>query len=162
MRALLGNILLALVWVLVTGDFTLANLALGMGVGFAGLWLLGDVVGVHRYAHRVGAALCLAALFAWELVRASARVAHDVVTPRLRAQPAIIAVPLEACSDLEVLMLTSLVTLTPGTVVVAVDDDRSHMYVYSMYADDVAADRERIKRRFERGVLGVTRAREDR
>ncbi len=161
MRALLGNILLALAWVAVTGNFTLANLTLGMLIGFAGLWLLGDVVGAHRYAHQVASALRLVALFVWELTAASVRVAYDVVTPRLRARPAIFAVPLDASSNIEILMLTSFVTLTPGTVVIAVEDDRTQMYVYNMYADDVAADRARIKRLFERSILKVTRAKED-
>ena len=52
----------------------------------------------------------------FELVHSSLRVAHDVITPRDQGQPAIVCVPLDVTSDLEIALLASLVTLTPGTL----------------------------------------------
>lgn len=157
MKALLGNIALGLAWVTLTGDFTLANFLLGVLLGAAVLWLLGDLIGARDYTRRLVATVRLAAVLFWEVLASNARVAADVLTPGMRATPAIVEVELDARGDLEILLLTMLVTLTPGTVVVHVTHDRRAMYVYGMYVDDDASFRRRIKHTFERRVLGVTR-----
>ncbi len=157
MTGLLANLLLALAWLGVTGDFSLAGFHVGLLLGFLVLWLLGDVVGAGGYVRRVLAAPKLVTLFARELTVANLRVARDVVRPRLLATPAIVAVELEARTDVEVLLLSILVTMTPGTVVVSVTPDRSRMYVYAMYAADHEETRRRISGTFERSVLAITR-----
>ena len=50
--------------------------------------------------------------FIWELVRSSLKVAHDVVTPADRRQPAIVCIPLDIRSDAEIALLAN---LGPGT-----------------------------------------------
>lgn len=159
MKLLLGNILLALVWVGVTGDFTFGNFVLGFLVGFLSLWLLGDIVGAKTYLWSVLAAGRLMLLFSWELLLANMRLARDVLTPRIRATPSVVAVTLDATTDLEILLLALLVSLTPGTVVLDIARDRQHIYVYSMYSQDKEAARRLIKETFERGILAVTRSR---
>ena len=158
MRTFLANVLLALAWLAVTGDFTFANFLLGFFAGTFALWVAGEVVGAHGYSRRLRAAVELAAVFAWELLVATLRVAHDVLTPGIGATPAVVALDLEAHSDMELLLISSLVTLTPGTVVVHVTEDRERMYVYGMYVEDAERFRRRIQRVFERRILAVTRA----
>ncbi len=95
--------------------------------------------------------------FLWELILSNIRIATDVVMPRYRMRPAIIAVPLDAKSDTEITLLANLVTLTPGTLSMDVSEDRSTIYIHSMYSSDRARFVDGIKRGFERRVLEVLR-----
>ena len=102
-------------------------------------------------------AIDLLLFFLWELVLSNIRIATDVVMPRYRMRPAIIAVPLDVKSDAEITLLANLVTLTPGTLSIDVSEDRSVIYIHSMYSSDRARFIEVIKRGFERRVLEVLR-----
>jgi multicomponent Na+:H+ antiporter subunit E len=95
----------------------------------------------------------LAGFFLWELVLANLRVAFDVLTPRHRMRPGIIAVPLAARSDLEITLFANLISLTPGSLSLDVSDDRRVLYVHATYLEDAEALRARVKRAFERRVV---------
>jgi multicomponent Na+:H+ antiporter subunit E len=67
--------------------------------------------------------------------------------------PGIVAVPLAATRDSEILLLTILINLTPGSVALDVSEDRQVMYVHVMYMTSADAARADIKTGFERRVL---------
>ncbi|MEP7118950.1 MAG: Na+/H+ antiporter subunit E, partial [Acidobacteriota bacterium] len=125
---LLGSILLALAWTALQGQLTLVNLVVGYVVGYAILALLakGKVMPstlVSRTAH----AFELAAFFAWELLVANFRVAADVLRGN-RIEPAVVAIPLSVTSDGEILLLSMLINITPGSVTIDLADDRRTLY----------------------------------
>ena len=95
--------------------------------------------------------------FGWELVKANLRVAYEVITPRYQMKPAILAIPLEAKTDLEITAFANLITLTPGTLSLEVSEDRKALYIHAMYVDDVAVFKERLKQGLERRLLEVLR-----
>jgi multicomponent Na+:H+ antiporter subunit E len=153
---LLGNLLLALTWAALQGQFSLANLLVGHALGYLVLRLLVKGGVLHdnsRYIGKVGLTVSLAAFFLWELIRANARLAHDVATPGYRMTPGIVAVPLDVTRDSEILLLAMLINLTPGSVALDVSADRTVMYVHVMYMASPDAARAEIKEGFERRVL---------
>jgi multicomponent Na+:H+ antiporter subunit E len=152
---LLGNILLAVAWAALQGEFSLRVLATGYLLGYVILLglLRGGVLQESPYIGRAPRVIGLAAFFLWELVRANLRLALDVATPDFHMKPGIVAVPLDARTDSEVLLLAMLINLTPGSVALDVSPDRSVMYVHVMYIDTPAAARAEIKNGFERRVL---------
>ena len=95
--------------------------------------------------------------FLWELLVANLRVALDVVTPRHRMRPGIIAVPLDAKSDGEITLLANLLTLTPGSLSLGVSADRRTLFVHSMYIRSVEHEKQSIKNGLERRLLKVLR-----
>lgn len=153
--AFLWNLFLALIWATATATFTLANLALGFGLGYAILAFAQPIIGPSSYFAKARRALGLAAYVAWELVLSSLRVAHDVVTPAHRARPGVVAIPLEVTSDAQITVLASLVSLTPGSLSLDVSDDRRTLYVHAMFAADPDALRRQVKDGFERRVLAL-------
>jgi multicomponent Na+:H+ antiporter subunit E len=155
--ALLLNLLLALTWAAATGDFTLGNLGLGFTVSFAILAFAQPVVGSSAYFVKVPRVFRLAAFFLWELVVASLRVAHDVVTPTHYSRPGVLAIPLEATTDVEITMLANLISLTPGTLSLDVSPDRRVLYIHAMFIDDPDRVRRQIKDGLERRLLEVLR-----
>jgi multicomponent Na+:H+ antiporter subunit E len=80
-----------------------------------------------------------------------------VVTPASRAHPGIVAVPLEARTDTEIAVLANLITMTPGSLAVDVADDRSVIFVHSMFAEDPDALVAFVKDDLERRVLELLR-----
>lgn len=106
---------------------------------------------------RAVALLRLAGLIIVELVMSSLQVAWDAMTPRHRARPGIIALPLDARTDLEITVLANLICLTPGTLSLEVSDDRRFLYLHAMFIDDPAESRRALKESMERRVLEALR-----
>ena len=154
---LLGNMLLALAWAALQGEFSLWTLATGYVLGYLILVALvrGGVLKTSPYVGRVHRVVGLAAYFFYELVKANFRLALDVATPRYDMKPGIIAVPLDATQDSQILLLSMLINTTPGSVALDISPDRKTLYVHVMYMDTPDAAREEIKTGFERRVLGV-------
>jgi multicomponent Na+:H+ antiporter subunit E len=154
---LLGNMLLALAWAALQGDFSLQTLLTGQILGYLILVALvrGGVLSTSPYVGRVHRVVGLVAYFLWELIKANLRLALDVATPDYHMKPGIIAVPLDATRDGQILLLSMLINTTPGSVALDVSPDRKILYVHVMYMDTPDAAREEIKNGFERRVLGV-------
>ena len=72
-------------------------------------------------------------------------------------RPGIIAVPLDAKTDVEITLLANLVSLTPGTISLDVSDDRSVLYVHAMFVEDPQRLCQEIKSGFERRILDLLR-----
>ena len=93
---------------------------------------------------RLWSAFRFSKFYLWELLLSNLRVAHDIVTPRDRFKPGIIAIRLPELSDTQLIALTNLVTMTPGTICLDVTDDRKTLYIHSMYIDDPDTVRKQI------------------
>ena len=154
---LLGNTLLALAWAALQGEFALRTLVTGQVLGYLILLALvrGGVLNTSPYIGRVHRVVGLAAYFFWELIKANFRLALDVATPHYHMKPGIIAVPLDATENSQILLLSMLINTTPGSVALDVSPDGKTLYVHVMYMDTPDSAREEIKQGFERRVLGV-------
>ena len=157
MTVFLLNLLLALLWAAAVGSVDPAHLAVGFAAGYFALWLARPVLGATGYFSRLPRAVGFAVFLVWELVLSNLRVAWDVLTPRAYRRPGVIAVPLEASTDVEITLLANLVTLTPGTLSLDVSPDRRVLYVHGMFVDEPEQVRSDIKQGFERRVLGLLR-----
>jgi len=72
-------------------------------------------------------------------------------------RPGIVAVPLEARSDIEITLFANLLTLTPGTLSLDVSSDKKVIYVHALYVDDAGSFRREIKEGLEKRLLEVLR-----
>jgi multicomponent Na+:H+ antiporter subunit E len=154
---LLLNLFLALAWLALTGNFTPINFISGFLLGYLVLWVIRRSGESREYFAKVPQTIGFVAFFIKELVIANIRVAYDVLTPRHRMRPGVIAVPLDVTTDTEITLLGSLITLTPGTLTLDVSPDKKVMYVHAMYIDDIDKVRLSIKQGFERRVIEMLR-----
>jgi multicomponent Na+:H+ antiporter subunit E len=97
-------------------------------------------------------ALELAVFFAWQLLVANLKVAADVIRPRTSIQPAVVAIPLDITTDGEILLLSMLINITPGSVTLDLSEDRRTLYVHVMHMTSAQATRREIKDGFEHRV----------
>lgn len=152
----LYNILLALLWAMMTGGMSLLNLLIGFLVGYLILGSIHGSSGTSSYFTKVPQTIRFIVYFIMELLISSVRVAYDVVTPTYYMKPGIIAIPMDAKTDIEITMLANLITLTPGTLSLDVSFDRKTLYIHAMFVRDPEKVRRETKD-MERRLLAVMR-----
>lgn len=102
--------------------------------------------------------IALAFYFLYELVKSSVNVAAAVLAPSRPVRPTFLMMPLDATSDLEIMLTANLISLTPGTLSVDVEHGRGHLLIHSMFgADDPEDETRALKEGMERRVLRATR-----
>lgn len=151
------NTFVGLVYMGVQGRFTLSGFAVGFAFGYLALWITQPLYGESRYFKRVPKTIRLAGFFLFELIVSSLRVFWDVITPGHISRPGIVGVPLDARTDMEILLVTNLISLTPGTLSIDLSRDHQTLFVHVMYLDDPEAFRQSIKEGIEKRILEVTR-----
>lgn len=157
MNLLVLNLLLALAWMGFNADFSLGGFTAGFVLGHGVLWLGRPLYPSQRYFRVFWGSL---GYFFWllkEIVTSSLKVAASVLGFGDKVQPAVIAIPLDARTDLEITLLACSITLTPGTLTLDVSPDRKHLYVHAMFGGDAAALCADTKDSMERRILEVLR-----
>lgn len=151
------NLLLALAWVVLTGDFSGRNLLAGLVFGYVTLALIqSQVTALEGYAQRLPRMIMFVGFFISELIKANLRVAFDIITPPWHMRPGVIAMPLKAKTELEITFVANLISLTPGTLSLDVSDDRRVLYIHAMFLDDEQELRQGLEE-MERRALDLFR-----
>jgi multicomponent Na+:H+ antiporter subunit E len=156
MTFFLWNMALALIWALAWG-FTPENVLIGFLLGYLLMSVTRRAFPPTSYFDKVGQLARLVALFVGDFVVANLQIARLVLTPRLRFQPGIVAVPLDTRSDLEITLVSNLLTLTPGSLSLEVSPDRQVLYVHGMDVVDGQDFVRKVKTTFEAPTLKVLR-----
>jgi multicomponent Na+:H+ antiporter subunit E len=145
------NVMLALAWVTLTGSFTGLNFLLGFALGYCTLSILEhQLPALHGYAQRIPRFFMFLCFFVKELVKANIKVAYDILTPPWYMQPGVIAIALNARTDLEITLVANFISLTPGTLSLDVSDDRKVLFIHAMFLqdeDELRRDLAEIERR---------------
>ena len=152
---LLLNLLLALAWMALTGVFDPLNFAVGFVLGYLMLRLLQRSDDPKNYFQRAALIIRFVFFYIKELFVANLRVAGTVLSPHMSLTPAVVAIPLDARSELSISLLANLITLTPGSLTIDISADQRVLYVHTMYSDDIERFQLSIKD-LERRVLEVT------
>lgn len=137
---------LVAVWVTLWEAFTWANVIGGALVAAAVVALLPQTPGLPGQGLRPLAAIKLAAVFAWELIKASAFMAWEVVTPRNRIDAAVISVNLISTNAGVITLVANMVSLTPGTLTLDVDEQVSTLFIHVLHLRSVEATRDSVLR----------------
>ena len=156
-KQFLMNLLLAFTWVALTGVLYYSNFLFGFAIGFFLLWLMNRNETDQRYFNRVPKIIGFVLYFLYEMVRANIQVAYDVITPKFFMKPGIVKYPMEARSDFEINMLSTMISLTPGTLIIDVSEDRKAIYIHAMYMNSKEQFIQQIKERVERRLLEIVR-----
>jgi multicomponent Na+:H+ antiporter subunit E len=134
-----------------------ANLLVFIGF-YLFLWLASFFYDRSHFV-KIPLALNLFIFFLKELLIASMVIAWDVITPRSHVQSGVIALPLDARTNIEITILASLISLTPGTLSLDVSEDKRILYIHAVYIKngDIEALKKEIKDGFEKKLLKLTR-----
>jgi multicomponent Na+:H+ antiporter subunit E len=152
---LLLNFLVAFVWQAMQPKAGPGDYILGFVVGFVMLAFF-----YRPYGRRTWGVVAYTVYLAWAIVKSGLQVAGIILSPNARLCQGIVAVPVEPCSDFELALLASSITLTPGTLSIDVAKDASGqrmLYVHNLLVGDPDDMRRQIKTDFERRIMRFTR-----
>ncbi len=83
-----------------------------------------------------------------KVVQANVYIAYDILTPKALSTPELIWIPIKIKTDFGLLLLTNLITMTPGTLSIELSEDKKKILVHSLYNDkngNVIEDIEKIQ-----------------
>jgi multicomponent Na+:H+ antiporter subunit E len=154
---ILLNFFLAFLWMLMQVSFTTPTFIIGYMLGMFIILSMRRFFTSRFYMSRVWAIIKLFFLFMKELIMANYEVVKVVIKPKLNIEPGIFAMPIDLTSNWEITLLSNLITLTPGTFVIDVSDDKKILYVHAMDVPDAEAAIDGIKNSFEKAIMEVSR-----
>jgi multicomponent Na+:H+ antiporter subunit E len=73
--------------------------------------------------------------YLWKLIIANLFIAYDILTPKMRFNPGMIEIDLEPSSKFGLLLISNLVSMTPGTLSTDLDLERRKLMVHVLYLD---------------------------
>ena len=150
------TVVLTLLWLLLANDASPGNLLLGVVLGAAIAFLVGE--GLWLPPVRFGRPwllLRLALHVLVDIVVANLQVALLVLGPTARLRPAFIHVPLDSTHEIALTALISIVSLSPGTLCAELSDDRTRLMVHVLDLDDETALIAQIKTRYEAPLMEI-------
>ncbi|KZE36503.1 cation:proton antiporter [Bhargavaea cecembensis] len=154
---ILLNFILAFTWMFILNSFDASTFIIGWLLGLLLLTMMRRFFKGPLYTRRIWAIIKLTLLFLKELWLANIQVFMLVIKPKLDIQPAIFRYQTKLTNDWEITLLSALITLTPGTVVMNVSEDKKMLYVHAIHIDDVEEAVTSIRDSFEKAIMEVSR-----
>lgn len=94
-------------------------------------------------------------ILGWDIVLSNIEVARRVLGPERAITPGFIWVPLDIGNIHGIAALTSIITLTPGTLSAVLSDDRRYLLVHVFNLKDAQEVIDQIKRRYEAPLMEI-------
>lgn len=130
---------LAVIWVLLWGSASPANVLSGLAIGSV-LVVLVPGLRPRRTGPFVLRPFAIARLVGYmlvETVRSNIELTKEVVARQSRLRTAVIGVPLPGCSDELLTLIANLLALTPGTMPLEVRQNPTVLYVHVLLFADI-------------------------
>lgn len=153
------------VWVALWSEFSLANVIWGIMIGALVTLLVPPRRNPRHATVSPLGLLWFIAYAAWALVRASAVVAWEVVTPRNRIHEGIVAAPLRTTSPGVITLIANVISLTPGTLTLEVREEPPTLYIHILHlrtVDEVRGDIRHLEDLAIRAFPGIAQPIEER
>lgn len=140
-----------------TGNLTEENLIFGFLIGFGILYVITINKQDRTYFTMIPKLLSFFLFMLWEIIKANLVTVKESLYAKSKLNPAVIKVPLTVESDLGITILATMVSVTPGTLVMDISDDKKVMYVHVMHVKDKQGFINEVKNKFEKRLLDILR-----
>ncbi|WEK55975.1 MAG: Na+/H+ antiporter subunit E [Candidatus Cohnella colombiensis] len=154
---ILLNLLIALVWMLLNESWNIVIFGMGYVIGFFIILLMRRFFPEPFYGRKMIAIIKLLYFFFIELLKSSLVVILQVTRPKLNIEPGIFRSETILKTDLEISLLTTLLTLTPGSVVMEIDPKAGVMFIHAMDATEYRNSVVKSQLKFEKAIIEVMR-----
>ena len=153
------NLFITLLWVLLKDEEVLRaqTIVTGFIIGAVIVFIMRRFFGGRFYLHRLLSVIKLMLIFISEMTKSTITVLKHIVSPKINVQPGIFKYKTILKGDWEVTTLALLLTLTPGSVVMEVNEEGNEFYVHAMDINRYQGDLERSLGVFEKAIMEVTR-----
>lgn len=153
------NLFITFLWVLLKdeSELYLQTIIAGFIVGAFITLLMRRFFGGQFYLIRVYAILKLIVIFISETLQSSVVVIKHILSPKINIEPGIFTYETTLRSEWEVTALAMLLTLTPGSVVMEINETGNVLYIHAMDINRYKGDLEKSLGTFEKAIMEVTR-----
>lgn len=153
------NLFIMVLWVLLKDKevLHLQTFATGFLIGVVIVYSMRRFFGGQFYLRRVWAIIKLIFIFISELSQSSIVVIKHIISPKITIEPGIFKYETPLRGDWEVTTLALLLTLTPGSVVMEVNEAGNVLYIHAMDVKRYQGDLEKSLHTFEKAIMEVTR-----
>lgn len=154
------NIVIAVLWMFLKDEDEayISTFFTGYLIGIIVMYLMHRFFGQTFYMKKIWSICKLVLLFLKELILSSMVVLKQICSPKLKITPGIFAYETQLEGDIETTALALLLTLTPGSVVMEIDESGKVFYIHAMDIEQSKADVIRSMASFEKAIMEVTRS----
>ncbi len=140
---------LAALWLLLWDDLSTANVLSGIAVALAVIAFarfpdVGHIDADHRARVRPLATAYLLGYVLYKLVEANLVLAWEIITPKNSINVGVVAVPLRTDSEIAMMVVANIITLTPGTVTIESVGTPPVLYVNVLHLDELEQVRKEL------------------
>lgn len=151
------HLLISIMWMFLSETYTFASFSIGFLIGVILLTFLRRFLPDKLYLIRAYNILKLILIFLRELIHSNIEIVKLVYQREPDFEPGIFAYPTELTSNWEITLLANLITLTPGSLSVAISEDQKTIFVHAMNIEDQEEEIRSIKETFEKAIREVTK-----
>lgn len=91
----------------------------------------------------------------WDITLANLAVARLILGPTARLRPAFLRLPIDLQDDFAIVVLSSTISLTPGTVSADISPDRRSLLIHALDVEDPERTVAQLKNRYERPLQEI-------
>lgn len=158
MKTALLHLSIAMTWLFLSPTRDLPRFLIGLLIGYGLIQLFRPLLPEDRYLKSSWAFIKWLGSFVRALFLSQLRVAQIITFPSSNPiHPGFIEYPTKDLTDLEVLILSHTITLTPGTASVEVDREQGILLIHALEAGDPAATITDIEENLLQPLLAFTR-----
>ncbi len=151
----LHSLLLFAVWLLLNNTIAPGHMVLAAFLAITIPLLTSGMQDPQPNMHKPLVALRYIVMVIGDIIVANFEVAVLVLGPNKRLNPAFIAIPMDIEHELPITILSSTVSLTPGTVSAEISEDKKWLYVHVLNLTNEEELIALIKHRYERPLREI-------
>ncbi|HBB6316594.1 Na+/H+ antiporter subunit E [Staphylococcus delphini] len=149
------NLFLAIFWLFVSDSYTMNAFVLGYLFALLLVFLMRKLLPGRFYVITLYKVVKLVFVFLLELIKANIDVLRIILQPRIKNESAFFVYETDLEHPWQVALLSNLITLTPGTVVIGVNDDMKRLYIHCLNFSTKEEEVAGIKGSLEKAVREV-------
>lgn len=124
---------LLLVWLGFSSDFSIINIVLGIIVATCVNLLIVPTMEIKINLKEL---ITLSAYVFVELIRSTIQVGRDILSSVPQNKPEIIHLTFKPANIYQISLLSNMVSLTPGTLTIDIDEQKKEMVIHIMFSQD--------------------------
>ncbi|EIO0104938.1 Na+/H+ antiporter subunit E [Staphylococcus pseudintermedius] len=149
------NLFLAIFWLFVSDSYTMNAFVLGYLFALLLVFLMRKLLPGRFYVITLYKVIKLVFVFLLELIKANIDVLRIILQPRIKNESTFFVYETDLEHPWQVALLSNLITLTPGTVVIGVNDDMKRLYIHCLNFSTKEEEVAGIKGSLEKAVREV-------
>lgn len=151
------NIFIAILWMFFQDSWTILSFFSGYLCGLLIIFILRRYFKEQFYIFTLIAAVHLVLVFIWEALTSTIAVIKEIVRPKVTLTPGVFKLQTGLRTEVEITLISLLLTLTPGSVVMETVPEKGIIYLHGMDMPESEKAVMKSAERFEKAIKRVTR-----